>query len=446
MKKTKLLLLTFIVTLIATNARAQSAFSIDEAVDYAIKNHSSVKNSLVGMQDAELQIKEIKYAGMPQINGQFSYTYNAIVPTSVLPANTFNPEAPAGEIAKVRFGVPWGGQAGIGINQLIFDATWLVGLRAADTYRKMAAQDLEKSKVDIAENVKKAYYSVLVAEQRALIFDLNIERLDTAIMQTEQYFKQGFVEKIDIDRLNVQRNNLITEKQKINNLIQLTYQLLKFQMSYPIEQKLSLRDKLDMETVKLLRAIVVDDVNPSNRIEFSQIETSRKLTTLNIERIQKGIFPSVAFNGTLGAGHGNPVFNPFERWFASSALTLAVRIPIYDSGLRKVQVERQRLNLIKIDNSVEMLKESFRLQNEQAKTNLKNGFESLDVQSRNMDLAQEVLNVSKIKYLQGVGSNLEVVNAESDLKQAQNNYFSALYDVLIAKVDLDKAQGKLIKQ
>jgi outer membrane protein TolC len=125
---------------------------------------------------------------------------------------------------------------------------------------------------------------------------------------------------------------------------------------------------------------------------------------------------------------------------------LAVRIPIYDSGVRKVQMERQRLNLIKLDNGVEMLKESFRLQNEQAKTNLKNGFESLDVQSRNMDLAQEVLKVSKIKYLQGVGSNLEVVNAESDLKQAQNNYFSALYDVLIAKVDLDKAQGKLIKQ
>jgi outer membrane protein TolC len=446
MKKTKLLLLAFIAAWIVTNARAQSAFSMEEAVDYAIKNHASVKNALVGMQDAELQIKEIKYAGMPQINGQFAFTYNAIVPTSVLPANTFNPQAPEGEITKVRFGVPWGGQAGVGINQLIFDATWLVGLRAADTYRKMAAQEMEKSKVDIAENVKKAYYSVLVAEQRALIFDLNIERLDTAIMQTEQYFKQGFVEKIDIDRLNVQRNNLVTEKQKINNLIQLTYQLLKFQMWYPIEQKLSLRDKLNIDTVKLLRSVVVDDVNPSNRIEFSQIETSRKLTSLNIERIQKGIFPSVAFNGSLGAGHGNPVFNPFERWFPSSALTLAVRIPIYDSGVRKVQVERQRLNLIKLDNGVEMLKESFRLQNEQAKTNLKNGFESLDVQSRNMDLAQEVLKVSKIKYLQGVGSNLEVVNAESDLKQAQNNYFSALYDVLIAKVDLDKAQGKLIKQ
>ncbi|OYU67683.1 MAG: transporter [Cytophagaceae bacterium BCCC1] len=446
MKKTKLLLLAFIVTLIATNARAQSAFSIEEAVDYAIKNHSSVKNSLVGMQDAELQIKEIKYSGMPQINGQFGYTYNAIVPTQLIDAKNFNPEAAEGEVVKFKFGVPWGGQAGIAVNQLIFDATWLVGLRAADTYRLMASQDLTKSKVTVAENVIKAYYSALVAEQRSKILDLNITRMDTAIYQTEQYVKQGFVEKIDVDRLNVQRNNLITEKQKLNNLISLTYQLLKFQMSYPQDVRITLKETLNNDDVKMIKSLVGEEVNPENRIEFLQMQTNKKLTLLNMERYQKGVFPSVSFSGNLGAGHSNPQFNPFERWFGSSALTLGVRIPIYDSGLRKVQVERQRLNIIKIDNGMEILKESFKLENEQAKINIRNGFEALDIQTRNMDLAAEVLRVSKIKYQQGLGTNLEVVNAESDLKQAQNNYFSALYDVLIAKVDLDKAQGKLIKQ
>ncbi len=446
MKKTKLLLLAFIAILIANNAQAQSAFSIEEAVDYAIKNHSSVKNSLVGMQDAELQIKEIKYAGMPQINGQFAYTYNAIVPTQLIDAKNFNPEAAEGEVVKFKFGVPWGGQAGIAVNQLIFDATWLVGLRAADTYRLMASQDLTKSKVTVAENVIKAYYSALVAEQRSKILDLNISRMDTAIYQTEQYVKQGFVEKIDVDRLNVQRNNLITEKQKLTNLISLTYQLLKFQMSYPQDARITLKESLNNDDVKMIKSLVGEEVNPENRIEFLQMQTNKKLTLLNMERYQKGVFPSVSFSGNLGAGHSNPQFNPFERWFGSSALTLGVRIPIYDSGLRKVQVERQRLNVIKIDNGMEILKESFKLENEQAKINIRNGFEALDIQTRNMDLASEVLRVSKIKYQQGLGTNLEVVNAESDLKQAQNNYFSALYDVLIAKVDLDKAQGKLIKQ
>ncbi len=426
--------------------KAQSEFNIDEAVSYAIKNHANVKNSLVAIQDAELQIKEIKVTGLPQINGQFGYTYNAIIPSQLLDAKNFDPTAKEGEVVKFKFGVRWAGQAGIGINQLIFDATWLVGLRAADTYRLMAAQDLQKTKVDIAENVKKAYYSVLVAESRATILDINISRLDSAIYITKQFFKQGFVEKIDISRLSVQRNNLITEKQKINNLISLSVQLLKFQMSYPVRQSITLTEKLNKESVNALKSLIVEDVVVDNRIELGQLKTSRNLTLLNIERIHKGSIPSVFFSGSLGASHSNTQFNPFERWFGSSALTLGMKIPIYDSGLRKVQAQRQNLNLIKIDNGIEMLKESFVLQNEQAKTNLRNGFEGLDVQSRNMELAQEVLDVSKIKYTQGVGSNLEIINAELDLKTAQNNYFSALYDVLIAKVDLDKAQGNLISK
>ncbi len=445
MKKVKTYWIGAITLLWAQLAVAQSTFTIEEAVDYALKNHSSIKNAMVGMQDAEWQIKEIKYSGMPQINGQFGYTYNAIVPTQLIDAKNFNPQAAEGEVVKFKFGVPWGGQAGIGLNQLIFDATWLVGLRAADTYRLIASQDLEKSKVVIAESVRKAYYSALVAEQRGQTLDLNLSRLDSVIAQTEQFVKQGFVEKIDVDRLNVQRNNLISEKQKLNNLIGLTYQLLKFQMSYPQDASLILKDKLSEENVKLIRSVVAEDADPNNRIEFRQLATNRKLIELNQERYQKAYLPSLNLSASLGAGHSNTQFNPFERWFGSSAITLGVRVPIYDSGLKRVQIERQKLNIIKIDNTVEMLKESFKLENAQAKINLKNGFETLDAMTRNMDLASEVLRVSKIKYQQGVGSNMEVVNAESDLKQAQNNYFSALYDVLIAKVDLDKSQGKLIK-
>jgi outer membrane protein TolC len=445
MKKTKLLFM--LITALAFGAKtfAQTSFTIDEAVDYALKNHNTIKNAQVGLQDAELQIKEIKYAGMPQINGQFGYTYNAIVPTQLIAAKTFNPQAAEGEVAKVKFGVPWGGQTGIGLNQLIFDATWLVGLRAADTYRQMANQEVEKSKLIVAENVKKAYYSVLVAEQRAILLDLNLTRMDSMIFQTDQFFKQGFAEKIDVDRLTVQRNNFLTEKQKVQNLISFTYQLLKFQMSYPINSTIKLEEKLNVDDVKILRGIKSEDIDIKKRIEYNQLETNRKLTLLNMERIQKGVFPSVAFSGSLGAGHSNVVFNPFQRWFGASALSLGVRIPIYDSGVRKVQVERQRLNIIKLDNGLEILKESVKLENDQAMTNLKNGFEALDIQVRNMDLAAEILRVSKIKFQQGLGSSLEVINAESDLKQAQNNYFSALYDVLIAKVDIDKAQGKLLK-
>jgi outer membrane protein TolC len=422
---------------------AQESFTLPEAISYALKGSPTVSNALADIQDAELQIKEIKVTGLPQINGQFQYTANVIVPTQLIAASNFDPTAPEGEVVKFKFGVPWGGQAGIGVNQLIFDATWLVGLRAADTYRQLANQGLAKAKVDIAENVSKAYYSVLVAEERMKILDLNIGRLDSIIQNTKAFFKQGFVEAIDISRLEVQRNNLLTERRKVANLVELSYQLLKFQMSYDRTRPIFLKDKLEESSVKALATLRYEEVRPENRVEYQQLETQRQLTNLNIERYQKAYLPSVFFTGSFGAGHSNTVFNPFERWFGSSALSIGVNIPIYDSGMKKVQIQRQQLSLIKLDNAMKLTKNSFELQNNQAFANMQNGLEGLEIQRRNMELANEVVRVAQLKFQQGVGSNLEITNAENDLKQAQTNYFAALYDILIAKIDLDKAQCKL---
>lgn len=441
MRFTTILLLLGLVGGFAANA--QESFTIQEAVTYAKKNSAASKNALVDIQDAELQIQELKQTGLPQINGSFQFTYNAIVPTSILPANSFDPSASETEVIKVKFGVPWGGQAAIAVNQLIFDGSYLVGLRAAATYRELAAKNKLQNDVTITEAVTKAYYSVLVAQERSKILNLNVNRLDSLIRDTEILFKEGFAEGIDVMRLQVQRNNIVTEQQKVRNLIDLSYQLLKFQMGYRLENPIILEDKLEGSDITALRLVSNMPVDYGNRIEFSLLETQRKLTELNLERIEKGALPSVFFSGSLGASHGNPRFNPFERWFALSGLTLGTTIPIYDSGIRKTKAQREQLNLIKIDNGAVQLRESFELQNSQAITNLTNGIKTLDVQQSNVDLAKEVLRVSNIKYKEGVGSNIEVINAESSLKEAQTNYFAALYDVLIAKVDLDLARGDL---
>lgn len=236
-------------------ANAQEAFSIQEAVTYAIKNNVEGKNALVDIEDAELQIQELKQTGLPQVTGQFQYNYNAIVPSVILPANTFDPTAPEGAVTTAQFGVPWGAQAAVAVNQLIFDGSYLVGLRAAATYRELAAKNKVKAEVSIAESVTKAYYSVLVAKERAEILDLNVSRLDSLIRDTQILFDEGFAEGIDVMRLEVQRNNLLTEQQKVKNLIDLSYQLLKFQMGYRLENPIKLTDSLQDGDITALRLI-----------------------------------------------------------------------------------------------------------------------------------------------------------------------------------------------
>ncbi len=426
--------------------KAQESYTLKEAVQYALKNHLTVKNAELEIFSAENTIKQIKAAGMPQINGAFQYTANVIVPTQLIAAKNFNPQAAEGEVVKFKFGVPWGGQAGISVNQLIFDATWLVGLKAAPVYRELAERGVSSTKIAVAENVMKAYYSVLVAEERSKILGININRIDTLLREIRIMNEKGFVEKLDVDRLEVQRNNLVTESQKVQNLIQLTYALLKFQMGLKQQDRVALKDKLSDMQADLIKLPEYQGVDYENRVEYATLMTQRKLTNFDIERNQKGYYPKVFLSGNLGAGHSNPRFNPIERWFGSSAISLGMQIPIYDSGLRKSQIQQQNIALTKIDQTASFLKESFDLQANQGIINIKNGLESLKIQKANMKLAEEVLRVSKLKYQAGSGTNIEVVNAESALKEAQTNYFAALYDLLIAKVDFDKASGKLLSE
>lgn len=314
--KVKQLLLTIGLLLgVIPLLQAQQAFSIKEAVAYAQKNNPNVKTSELDITGADLRIREIKAAGMPQVAGNFSYTANVIIGTQLLEARNFNPQAAEGEVVKFKFGVPWGGQAGIGLNQLVFDASWLVGLKAAGVYRELAQRNLKQSKVNVAENVIKAYYSVLVAEERAKILDLNVSRLDSLVREMKIMNQQGFIEKIDIDRLEVQRNNLLTERQKVSNLIQLTYQLLKFNMGYGLQNTLTLKDKLTDVDLVALRLIDNQTVDYGNRVEYQVLQSQRRLTELDIESKQKGSLPKVFGQANLGAGHSNPRFNPFERWF-----------------------------------------------------------------------------------------------------------------------------------
>ncbi len=119
-------------------------------------------------------------------------------------------------------------------------------------------------------------------------------------------------------------------------------------------------------------------------------------------------------------------------------------MPVFDGLQKKYKYNQAKLNLEKLNNGIKQQENTIDLELIQANINLANARTNLDIQKRNLALAQEVVRVSKVKYKQGVGSNLEVTNAESDLKEAQTNYYTALYDFMVAKIDLDKAQGQLI--
>jgi outer membrane protein TolC len=424
------------------------AFTLQEAIDFAVKQNINIRNSQLDAVSAEARIREIKSSALPQLGVSGSFTDNLIIQRAFLPAVFFNPKAsPDDPAVPVQFGVTYSGNTAATLNQLIYSASLNVGLRAAGVYRELAQRTIQSSKVTVSEQVSKAYYGVLVAEQRAQLLDLNIGRLDSLLRDTRALNKQGFVERIDVQRLEVQSNNLRSDRQNVQNLIELSYALLKYQMGLKVNDEISLTEQLQDRNLDELQSLIAADptFQYSTRIEYTTLETQTKLAALDIELSQKGYYPTVSAFVNYGYNNGRNKIGDMVTtpWLNFSTLGLSVQIPIFDGGTKKYQIAQKRVTLQKAQNSGELLKNSIDLQIRQSSITLNNGFQTLQTQQRNRDLAQEIVRVTRIKYKEGVGSNIEVLNAETSLREAQTNYFASLYDFLIAKVDQDKALGRL---
>ena len=423
-------------------------FTLQEAIDFAVRQNINVRNTQLDAVSAEARIREVKASALPQIGVSGSFTDNLIIQRAFLPAFFFDknasPDAPA---VPVQFGVTYSGNAAATVNQLLYSASLNVGLRAAATYRELAQRTTQATKVTVAEQVAKAYYGVLVARERSKLLDLNIGRLDTLLRDTRALNKQGFVEKLDVQRLEVQANNLRADRQNVENLIQLSYALLKFQMGLKINEEITLTEQLQERNLAELESLIAPDptFQYSSRVEYSTLETQTKLAHLDIELSQKGYYPTLSAFVNYGYNNGrNKIGDMFSTpWLNFSTVGLSLQIPVFDGFLKKYQIAQKRITLQKAQNSGELLKNAIDLQIRQSSITLNNGFQTLQTQQRNRDLAAEIVRVTRIKYKEGVGSNIEVLNAETSLRESQTNYFASLYDFLIAKVDQDKALGRL---
>ena len=424
--------------------QAQS-YSLKQAVDYAITHQVQVKNSQIDLQNAGAKINEIKAMGLPQVNGSLALTNNIVLQRAFIPAKIFNPAAADGELIAAKFGVDNSGFASVGLSQLVFDGSYLLGLKASTVYKDLAVKSVTQPKQQVAENVTKAYYGILVNEKRQGLLALNVARLDTLLKETRELNKQGFVEKIDVQRLDVQANNLRTELENVNRLQELSYALLKFQMGFPMEEPIRLSESLEKVELATFNTNAAGDFNYANRIEYSILQTQENLAELDLKSIKAGYLPRLVLNANYGYNAGANAFSDLvtKQWFDNAAITVALQIPIFDGFSKKYKAVQSANNLQKVRQSYSLLKSSIDLQRSQASITMKNALESMKEQKANLDLANEISRVTRVKYQQGVGSNLEVLNAESSIKESQANYFTALYNALVAKVELEKANGTL---
>jgi len=445
-----LLLITTSLAGFSQQAPANKNFTLADCINYAYLHQDSVLNAGLDIKSAEYKIKETIGTGLPQINGAISFQDFLKAPTTVGP-NVFGPAGFAGydpnaALVPFPFGaVNYSNNFSLTASQLLFSGTFLVGLQAVKTFKELSQRSLIRTKIQINVNVTKAYYQVLVSNEQVKLLDANIAQLKQQLDQTTQQNKQGFVEKIDVDRLSVQYNNLVTNRENVVRSLLLNYEMLKFQMGMPILQDINLTDKL--ESVNLDQQVSVLNADTSvyqNRVEYSLLETNLKLNQLDVKSKKAAYLPTASFNaGYTEAFQENHFRYLYSHAYPSNYVGLSINVPIFNGNQRTNQLRQSEIAVQKARNDLDNVKNALSLEASAANITFYNSIQSLNTQKRSRDLSQEILSVAKIKYQQGVGSSIEVTQAETDLVNSDNQYIQALYNALISKVDQDKAYGRI---
>ena len=443
MKKTIMLMLflcSSVWLLKAQDKGTKHSFSIQDCVSYADKNNVQVKNALLDVQIQNQVNRGVTSAALPSFGGNIAATRYFNIPVQVIPAGGFgNPEDMA-----VGFGLPYNATASLQLQQLLFDGQVFVGLQARKTSMDFQSKKMEVTEEAIKTNVEKIYYQLVVSKTQIKLLDANISRLEKLEHDTKEIYKNGFAEKLDVDKLDVQLTNLRTQKINVLNKIEIGYLGLKTLIGMPVKETLELTDTLSESQIK-------DDIlqdtsyKYDDRKEYQYALLGKRMNEFNIKRYKLSYLPTVAISGTYAQQAYRHEFSYFESkmWYPASWVGLNLSLPLFSGFSRDAKVQQSKLELQQTVNNIDNLKRSIDNDVEQAVLNFKSAIATIDYQKKNMALAETVYEQTKKKYESGTGSNTEITAAETDLITAQTNYISALYDAVIAKIDYLKASGKL---
>jgi outer membrane protein TolC len=297
----------------------------------------------------------------------------------------------------------------------------------------------------IRETVYKSYYAVLISQKQMGFVQESIKRLEKLASDQNEMFKNGFVERLDIDKTTVTLNNTKTAETQLRNAVIIGLAVLKMNLGLPQSDSLRLKDTLASDYIK--ENILDDSFKYEDRNEVKLLNSAVKLQGFDIRRYKLSYYPTVAafynFQKTGQRrndenGNSTPWF-----WYNTNLVGLSVNIPIFDGFQKKYKIQQSKFTLEKVQNTLDQTMKGIDLERTIAKNTLTNAILTMDAQEKNMQLAERVYTTVKKKYEQGVGSSFEILQADTDFQQAQSNYFRALYDAIIAKISYQKALGKL---
>lgn len=435
----KLFILAFLVVF-TTNA--QQRLSVYDAQQLGLTNNIEVKNARLDVKLAKKKVIETVAIGLPKINGEVNMQQFLEIPTTVIPANMFVASASADEFTELQFGTEYNSTSTLSASQLVFDGSYIVGLKASSIYKSLSIQSLELTEQQIQDSIAAAYYNVLVAEERKAFLELIADIHQDILDEVSTMYELGLVEDLDVDRMALTLSNMKIQSENMDRMTDVAYLYLKLILGLPLDEEIILTDSLN-NLLSDNQIIQLREPSIENRKEYQLAQTQTQLMKLDLRRFQSQLLPSI----TAFASYSNNAYrNEFDffdegKWYPSDVIGIKANMTLFDGLARVSRIQQAKINYEKARNNQSQTSELLQLAYEIALSNYITAFNSQEQTANNLELSKKIYHKTLLKYKEGLVSSSELSKAGADYSQAQANNAQSIYNLLIAKTNYNRSVG-----
>lgn len=435
----------FAITAISTQMHAQQSFTMEQALQYAYENNVNVKKAKIDQVIADKKVKETIGIGLPQIDLNGSYNYFLNIPVQLLPGELAG--QPAGTYIPVKFGQKQNATGGVTVSQLLFNGSYIVGLESSRAYREMSALATEKTVFTIKEAIMMSYAAVLVTDENIKTLDENNKVSGKILNDTRETYKAGLIELQNVEQLEYSYKNLVTNLENLKRTKQKYLNALKYLIGYPQDEELKLLTS--MEELIQKNQVLVDkseQVDITNHIDLKLKENALRISELQLKYQKSKSLPSLSAalsSSYNGFSNKFTFFDKEQQWFNTSVFALQLNVPIFSGLQRSFQTQQAKLEVEKAkldkDDAEKQLKSDYfgKIKD------YENAYDSFKTAQDLVKLSSEIYRKQNVKFKEGLGTSFELSQSETQLFQAQSQFYLSALDLVKAKIALDKAKGTL---
>ncbi len=399
--------------------------SLDECVALALKNNPAVK---IAEADKEIAFWAVKEAAAGK---GFSLTYTHSEKRRKDPPSTLRPY--------YSFSTTFDNNCALSLP--LYSGGRLEGIIAkAKINAQIADQEVSKTRQQIRLAAITAYYNVLQARNMLQVNQESVDSLAAHLNNVELQYEVGTVAKSDVLRSQVELANAQQNLIKAQNTYDLSLANLNNVIGLPLDSKVKVKEALTQEpyTLSLEQSV---EYALTNRPEFLRAKAAIDSARQDLRIAKSGFLPSLTLSGSIGWNDRDFPGARNNNW----SVVLAVSLNVFDNGLTRAKINEAQTDVDRAREQARKTKDAIALEVRQAYLNMKEAEKRIDTSGVAVTKAEEDFKIAQIRYGAGVGTNLDVIDAQVALTQAKTNYVQSLYDYNTSRANLNKAMGIGIK-